>query len=151
GMVAHNKDIPTDRRIEFRIGINVGDIIPDEGEIYGDGVNIATRLEGLARPNGVCISRQVCDQVEGKIPVTYRSHIPQSLKNIDKHAEVFALEIGHYFQNAGADQIALTQVINYCRAPDQVRLAWAKAGRGPALVRTANWLNHLEYDWQNPL
>jgi class 3 adenylate cyclase len=151
GMIARNKDIPTDRRIEFRIGINIGDIIPDEADIYGDGVNIATRLEGLARPNGLCISSQVYDQFEGRIPVTFKSLGPQSLKNIDKHVEAFALDIDHDFQNADAHQIALTQEINYCRAPDQVRLAWAKAGRGPAFVRTANWLNHLEYDWQNPL
>jgi class 3 adenylate cyclase/pimeloyl-ACP methyl ester carboxylesterase len=150
GMVSRNKDIPNDRRIEFRIGINIGDIIPDEADIYGDGVNIATRLEGLARPNGLCISSQVHDQVEGKIPFTFQPLGPQSLKNIDKRVEAFALDIDQDFQNEG-DKIALTQQINYCRAPDQVRLAWAKAGRGPPLVRTANWLNHLEYDWQNPL
>jgi adenylate cyclase len=84
GMVSRNKDIPNDRRIEFRIGINIGDIIPDEADIYGDGVNIATRLEGLARPNGLCISSQVHDQVEGKIPFTFQPLGPQSLKNIDK-------------------------------------------------------------------
>jgi class 3 adenylate cyclase/pimeloyl-ACP methyl ester carboxylesterase len=150
GMVSRNKDIPNDRRIEFRIGINIGDIIPDEADIYGDGVNIATRLEGLARPNGLCISSQVHDQVEGKIPFTFQPLGPQSLKNIDKRVEAFALDIDQDFQNEG-DKIALTQQIKYCRAPDQVRLAWAKAGRGPPLVRTANWLNHLEYDWQNPL
>jgi class 3 adenylate cyclase/pimeloyl-ACP methyl ester carboxylesterase len=150
GMVSRNKDIPNDLRIEFRIGINIGDIIPDEADIYGDGVNIATRLEGLARPNGLCISSQVHDQVEGKIPFTFQPLGPQSLKNIDKRVEAFALDIDQDFQNEG-DKIALTQQINYCRAPDQVRLAWAKAGRGPPLVRTANWLNHLEYDWQNPL
>ena len=150
GMVSRNKDIPNDRRIEFRIGINIGDIIPDEADIYGDGVNIATRLEGLARPNGLCISSQVHDQVEGKIPFTFQPLGPQSLKNIDKRVEAFALDIDQDFQNEG-DKIALTQQINYCRAPDQVRLAWAKAGRGPPLVRTANWLNHLEYDWQSPL
>lgn len=149
-MVSRNKDIPNDRRIEFRIGINIGDIIPDEADIYGDGVNIATRLEGLARPNGLCISSQVHDQVEGKIPFTFQPLGPQSLKNIDKRVEAFALDIDQDFQNEG-NKIALTQQINYCRAPDQVRLAWAKAGRGPPLVRTANWLNHLEYDWQNPL
>jgi class 3 adenylate cyclase/pimeloyl-ACP methyl ester carboxylesterase len=151
GMVSRNKDIPNDRRIEFRIGINIGDIIPDEADIYGDGVNIATRLEGLARPNGLCISSQVHDQVEGKIPFTFQPLGPQSLKNIDKRVEAFALDIDEDFQNEGTNKIALTQQINYCRAPDQVRLAWAKAGRGPPLVRTANWLNHLEYDWQNPL
>lgn len=151
GMAARNKELPNDRRIEFRIGITIGDIILDEADIYGDGVNIATRLEGLARPNGLCISGQVYDQVEGKIPFAFHSLGTQLLKNIDKPIEAFAWDIDQDSQNADAAKIALTQEINYCRAPDQVRLAWAKAGRGPPLVRTANWLNHLEYDWQNPL
>jgi class 3 adenylate cyclase len=151
GMAERNNDIPNDRRIEFRIGINIGDIILDEADIYGDGVNIATRLESIAPPNGVCISGQVHDQVDGKIPFTFQSLGPQSLKNIDKRIEAFALDLNQGFQNASAENISLTQEISYCRTPDQVRLAWAKVGRGPPLVRTANWLNHLEYDWENPL
>ena len=65
GMVTRNASIPPDRRIEFRVGINVGDIIEDEGDIFGDGVNVAARLEGMAVRGGICISRQVLDQIDG--------------------------------------------------------------------------------------
>jgi adenylate cyclase len=66
GMAAQNAGVADDSRIEFRIGIHVGDIIIDDNDIFGDGVNIAARLEGIADPGGVCISRQVYDQIESK-------------------------------------------------------------------------------------
>ncbi|XIA65090.1 adenylate/guanylate cyclase domain-containing protein [Bradyrhizobium sp. TZ2] len=66
-MAEHNIDVPQDRRIEFRIGIHVGDIIIEEADIFGDGVNIAVRLEGIAEPGGICISDDVHRQVRGKV------------------------------------------------------------------------------------
>ena len=66
-MALRNADLPADRRIEFRIGINLGDIIKDKGDIFGDGVNIAARLEALATPGGICVSRVVRDQVRDKL------------------------------------------------------------------------------------
>ena len=63
GMAKRNADVPPDRRIEFRVGINLGDIIIDESDIFGDGVNVAARLEALAQPGGICVSRMVRDQV----------------------------------------------------------------------------------------
>jgi class 3 adenylate cyclase len=89
---ARNASIPEDRRIEFRIGINVGDIIIDETDIYGDGVNVAARLESIDDRNGICMSRQVVDQIDGKIDVTYRALGRQNLKNITRPVEVFAID-----------------------------------------------------------
>ncbi len=66
-MAERNADVPDDRRIEFRIGINVGDIIIDEGDIYGDGVNIAARVETLASPGAICLSENAYQQVKGKL------------------------------------------------------------------------------------
>src|ERR1700682_2974355 len=63
GMAERNSDVPADKRIEFRVGINVGDIISDDNDIYGDGVNVAARLEALAEPGGICVSRVVRDQL----------------------------------------------------------------------------------------
>jgi adenylate cyclase len=65
-MAAHNADVPQDSRIEFRIGIHVGDIIIDDNDIFGDGVNIAARLEGIAEPGGVCISDDAQRQIRGR-------------------------------------------------------------------------------------
>ena len=74
-MAKRKTDISEGRRVEFRIGINVGDVILDDGDIYGDGVNIAARLEGLAETGGICISRQAYEQVEGKLPFSCRPSV----------------------------------------------------------------------------
>jgi len=66
--------VPSDRRIEYRVGINVGDIIIDDSDIFGDGVNVAARLEALAEPGGVCVSRMVRDQVRDKLALAFRGY-----------------------------------------------------------------------------
>ena len=70
-MAARNAAVPPDRRIEFRMGINLGDIIKDGRDIYGDGVNVAARLEALAEPGGICVSRVVHDQVQDKLELAF--------------------------------------------------------------------------------
>ncbi len=79
---ASNVDVPADKRIEFRIGIHVGDIIIDDNDIFGDGVNIAARLEGIAEPGGICISDDAHRQIRGKTEIAYDDMGEQSLKNI---------------------------------------------------------------------
>ena len=81
---ARNDELPENRRMEFRIGINHGDVIQEEGRIYGDGVNIAARLEGLAEPGGICISKTAFDQIESKLPYGYEFLGDQPVKNIAK-------------------------------------------------------------------
>src|SRR5882724_1719541 len=70
-MAARNADVPAERRIDFRIGVNLGDIIIDDNDIFGDGVNIAARLEALAEPGGICVSRVVRDQVRDKLAISF--------------------------------------------------------------------------------
>ena len=82
GMAERNADVAPDRRIEFRIGINVGDIISDENDIYGDGVNVAARLEALAEPGGILVSRNVHDQVCDKLSFGFEDLGEQTVKNI---------------------------------------------------------------------
>src|SRR5260221_4492162 len=91
GMVDRNAGTPTDKRIMFRVGINLGDIIVEAKDIYGDGVNIAARLEGLAEPGGLCISRTVRDQVRDRLPYLFEDRGEQSVKNIARPVRVFAL------------------------------------------------------------
>jgi class 3 adenylate cyclase len=151
-MIARNKDIPSEKRIEFRMGINIGDIIVDGSDIFGDGVNVAARLEGIAEPGGITISRLVYDQIDGKLPLSFRNLGLQKLKNIAKLVEVFAIDQTNKAVDAlEPDQTDATQIIKYCRAPDGVRLAYAISGSGPFLVKSGNWMNHLEYDWESPI
>ena len=77
-----NADLPEGRRMEFRIGVNLGDVIEEEGRIYGDGVNIAARLEGLAEAGGICISGTAFDQVKSKLSLGYQFVGSQTVKNI---------------------------------------------------------------------
>ena len=71
GMAERNAETPEEKRIEFRIGINVGDIIIDGDDIFGDGVNVASRLEGLAEPGGICVSGRVQEDVHGKLDIAF--------------------------------------------------------------------------------
>jgi adenylate cyclase len=94
GMAGHNTDVPQDRRIEFRIGIHLGDIIIDDNDIFGDGVNIAARLEGIAEPGGVCISDDAHRQVRGKVDIGFGDMGLQTLKNITEPMRAWRMQIG---------------------------------------------------------
>jgi class 3 adenylate cyclase/predicted nucleotidyltransferase len=87
-MAERNTAMPADLRIEFRIGINLGDVIIDEGDIYGDGGNLAARLEALAEPGGICVSRVVHDQVRDKLDLSFEDRGEQQVKNIARPVHV---------------------------------------------------------------
>ena len=91
GMAERNTEVPTDRRMEFRVGINLGDVIIDGDDIFGDGVNVAARLEGLAEPNGICVSRVVRDQVRDKLDLAFEDMGEQQVKNIARPVRVFRI------------------------------------------------------------
>src|SRR5919108_6360318 len=84
-----NAALPLDRRMEFRIGINLGDVITEGERLYGDGVNIAARLEGLAEPGGICISGTVYEHAENKLALTYEYQGEQAVKNIAKPVRAY--------------------------------------------------------------
>src|ERR1700740_2453588 len=144
-MPERNTGVAAESRIELRIGVHLGDVIVEGDDLYGDGVNIAARLEGIAERGGICISRQAYDQVQKKLSLGYRALGPQHLKNMPEPVEAFAIQ---------GDGLAIAderQEIRYCRTSDGVRLAYAISRHGPPLVKTGNWLNHLEYDWESPI
>jgi adenylate cyclase len=91
GMSDREAEVPEERRIEFRIGINLGDVIFEEHDIFGDGVNIAARLEGLAEPGGICVSRVVRDQVRDKVSFAFQDLGEQNVKNIARPVRVYAM------------------------------------------------------------
>jgi TolB-like protein/class 3 adenylate cyclase/tetratricopeptide (TPR) repeat protein len=91
GMADRETELTEDRRIRFRIGINLGDVIAESNDIFGDGVNVAARLEALAEPGGICVSRVVRDQIRDKLPYGFTDLGEQSLKNIARPVRVYAM------------------------------------------------------------
>jgi adenylate cyclase len=93
GMLERNSGVPQDNRIEFRIGINLGDVIVEGKDIHGDGVNIAARLEGLAEPGGICISQTVLNHTRGKIAFDVEDAGERTLKNIVQPIHVYRIVV----------------------------------------------------------
>jgi adenylate cyclase len=91
GIAEREPGEPEERRIRFRIGVNLGDVIVEEHDIFGDGVNVAARMEALAEPGGICISRMVRDQIRDKLPYAFEDLGEQSVKNIVRPVRVYAL------------------------------------------------------------
>src|SRR6266481_2238776 len=92
-MAEGNAEIAAEERIEFRIGINVGDVVVEDGDIFGDGVNVAARLEGLAEPGGICVSARVQEDAAGRLDLTFDDLGDQSLKNITRPVRVYRIRL----------------------------------------------------------
>src|SRR5690349_12312727 len=92
-MAARNEEVPEQRRMLFRVGINLGDVIHDETRIYGDGINVAARLEGLAEPGGVLVSQAVHDQVRDRLDLAFEDLGERQLKNIARPVRVYRLQM----------------------------------------------------------
>src|SRR5215813_613377 len=92
-LTARNVDVPLDRRVEFRIGINLGEVVVEGEEIYGEGVNIAVRLESLAEAGGICVSEMVHQQLKNKLALAYEDLGPQTLKNIAEPVRVWRIRL----------------------------------------------------------
>jgi class 3 adenylate cyclase/pimeloyl-ACP methyl ester carboxylesterase len=167
GMVSRNANVADDRRIVFRIGINVGDVIIDGDDIFGDGVNIAARLEVLCEPGGVCISRAANDQIRDKLSFAFADLGEQTVKNMSRAVGVFGLtskeiealpepELAHPeaeqpISDTHRPEPRHEQEIQFCLTRDGVQLAYSRVGSGPQLVKTGNWMTHLEFDFQSPI
>jgi adenylate cyclase len=126
GMLAANADVPDDRRIDLRIGIHVGDVIPQDGDLFGDGVNLAARIEGIARPGRIAVSQAVRDHVGNRLDVEFEDRGDQDLKNIDRPVRIFEIasepagrsEAGKRAE-AGKPSIAVLPFNNMSGDPDQ--------------------------------
>jgi adenylate cyclase len=102
----HNSGVPEEWRLSYRIGINIGDVISDGDDIYGDGVNMAARLEGLAETGGICVARNVFDQVNTKIDITFEDLGAQAVKNIPKPVQVYRVLLDIAGRKPGANASA---------------------------------------------
>lgn len=166
-MCTRNAGVAVDKRIVFRIGINVGDIIIDGDDIFGDGVNIAARLEALCEPGGICISRAANDQIRDKLTLAFADLGEQTVKNISRAVGIFGLAAKDIEALPDSETAAARteapagsaprsppqeeQDIHFCVAQDGVQLAYSRFGSGPPLVKTGNWMTHLEFDFESPI
>ena len=139
-MVRRNAGVSEEKQIIFRIGINVGDIIIDGEDIFGDGVNIAARLEALCEPGGLCISRATNDQIRDRLPLALTDLGEQTVKNISRAVGVFGLAAKEIEMlpepelarsdpdQAGAATPRYEQEIHFCTTGEGVQLAYSCIG-----------------------
>ena len=102
GMVERNAPLPDDKRMDFRMGINLGDVMAVEDDIYGDGVNVASRIEGLADPGGICVSKTVVDQVQDKLDLAFEDMGEKQVKNIARPVQVMRVLLDGTVPSAAA-------------------------------------------------
>jgi class 3 adenylate cyclase/pimeloyl-ACP methyl ester carboxylesterase len=142
-----NAELSENRKMEFRIGVNLGDVIEDGEQILGDGVNIAARLESLSEAGGICISGTAYDQVEDKLGLSYEHLGEQTVKNIAKPVRVYRVLID---SGTFASPNIIDQHIQFCTTVDGVRIAYSMVGQGPFLVIPPGWVSHLQLQWEHP-
>jgi adenylate cyclase len=122
-MAERNEGVPESRRMRFRIGINLGDVIHDETRIYGDGINIAARLEALAQPGGVLVSNTVYDQVRGKLPFSFEEVGERQVKNIEQPVRIYQLHLS----GASAKAVVATPGRRPARTDGRRWIGWGLA------------------------
>lgn len=149
-MTQHEAGQDEDRRIRYRIGINLGDVIFDDGDIFGDGVNVAARLEGLAEPGGVCISDIVHQTVLDRVGVPFRDMGGQRVKNISRPIRVWQWS-PDTVRERQVSEVALKQRVQFCTSADGTQIAYASVGEGTPILKAPHWLNHIEYEWDSPV
>jgi adenylate cyclase len=114
GLIERNAGVPEDRRIQFRVGIHVGDVVEEsDGDLMGDGVNIAARLRGVAQPGAICLSEQAYWQVKGRLDLKVTDLGATQLKNIAEPIHVYSLEVGQPVQ---AKPVPLTTPADQAKA-----------------------------------
>ena len=140
-----------DTRITYRVGINLGDVVFDDNDIFGDGVNVASRLQGLSEPGGVCVSDIVHQAISEQFREPFRDMGSQRVKNISRPIRVWQWTPGAKAEERELSGEALRQRVHFAAAPDGVQIAWASIGQGRPVLKGPNWLNHIEYEWRSPV
>ncbi len=135
--------------------INIGDVVLDEGDIFGNCVNIASRLESIADSGGICITSDIFQNIKNLKPYNFKNLGEQHLKNITQQINVYKIIVGE--ENTDLDNSIpkiLTEVdqeIRYCSSIDGTTIAYAKVGDGPPIIKAPNFMTSLEHDWRSPI
>jgi class 3 adenylate cyclase/predicted esterase len=140
--------------LDFRIGVNLGDIIDDGEDIHGEGVNVAARLEGMADSGGICVSGMVYEAVRNRIDAGFEDLGEKTVKNVSAPVRVYRVgraDTGVSSSSPSEAAVDRQQDVRFCTAPDGVNIAYATVGRGPPLVKAPNWMTHLEFEWNSPV
>ncbi len=145
-----NNPYQTPERIQLRAGLHVGDVTVEGDDIFGDGVNIAARLQAAAEPGGVLVSRMFCELAGADFTDRLRGQGLHSFKGISQPIEVLSVDFSGMPGPETRAAFETTQQIQYCRTDDGVSLAWSAVGQGAPVVKAPNWVSHLELDMRNP-
>ena len=135
-------------RMRYRIGVNLGDVIIEDDDIYGDGVNVAARLQTLAEPGAVCISDLVHQTVIDRVDAQFRDLGSQRVKNISRPIRVWQWILDAPVQRQ-VPEVALRQRVQFCTSADGTQIAHAEVGEGYPVVRAPHWMSHIEFEWQS--
>lgn len=136
--------------IFLRMGLHAGDVVVEGEDIFGDGVNIAARLEAEAEAGGILLSRTVADLAGSDLPCRLRREGTHTFKNIANPIETLSVDMTDEKVADARATLAKSQEIRFCKAQDGLRLAWTSAGTGSPIVKVPNWISHLELDWRHP-
>lgn len=150
-MHLREEDQDEETRIRYRLGLNIGDVVDDNGDLFGDDVNVAARLEQMAEPGGVCISDALHQLVCSHVREPFADLGSQMVKNISRPIRVWQWTPKTRERFADTEGLSHSQQIGFCTAPDGARLAFAAVGTGLPVFKMPNWLNHLEHDWSSPI
>jgi hypothetical protein len=141
-------------RIWYRFGINVGDVVIDNGDVFGNTVNIASRLESIADPGGISITHDIFQNIKS-LNITNVEYIGnQHLKNISQKIEVYKIIVSDNKDDVSSIPESFTEIdqeIRYCSSKDNTIIAYAKVGNGPAILKAPNFMSSLEHDWRSPI
>ena len=144
GMANRNASIVEKQRIDFRIGINLGDVFEEAGDLLGEGVNVAARLEAIAPPREICVSEIVKDALPWRKDVSFSDLGPQRLKNISRPIRAYLLsEPAAAVTNENEFDLQNQSDVRYVPSSDGVSIAHASVGKGYPLAFAGSWMTHL--------
>ncbi|MGI9521593.1 MAG: alpha/beta fold hydrolase [Hyphomicrobiaceae bacterium] len=138
------------QRLALRMGVHAGDVAVEAGDVFGDGVNIAARLEAAAEPGAVLVSKLVTDLAGSGLPVGFRNEGLHRFKNIDVPLEILSVVLDPDVAHNEPSDATRNEEVRFASSDDGVTLAWTASGEGPPIVKAPAWISRLDLDWRNP-